>query len=88
MSNVQEYLEPMDPQKLTVERLNFAPILAICDKFSNGEEGHTSLVLKELFSYYLQGEQYFQYHQYDKCVSNLLAEVLFISSFNHPFDVE
>uniref|UniRef100_A0A915AGR3 Acetyl-CoA carboxylase n=1 Tax=Parascaris univalens TaxID=6257 RepID=A0A915AGR3_PARUN len=72
---VNEYLEPMDPQKLTVERLNFAPILAICDKFSNGEEGHTSLVLKELLSYYLQGEQYFQYHQYDKCVSNLLAEV-------------
>ncbi|KHN74327.1 Acetyl-CoA carboxylase [Toxocara canis] len=73
--NASEYLEPMDPQRLSVERLNFAPILAICDKFANGEEGHTSLVLKELFGYYLQGEQYFQFLQYDKCVSNLLAEV-------------
>ncbi|VDK44469.1 unnamed protein product [Anisakis simplex] len=72
---VNEYLEGLDPQKLTIERLNFAPILAICEKFANGEEGHTSLVLNELFNYYLQGEQYFQYHEYDKCVSNLLAEV-------------
>ncbi|MFH4976395.1 hypothetical protein AB6A40_003104 [Gnathostoma spinigerum] len=72
---INEYLEPLDPQQLSIERLTFAPILAICDRFENGPEGHTALVLKELLTYYLQGESYFQYQQYDKCVTNLLIEL-------------
>ena len=66
----------LDPQQYSVERLNFTPITAICEKFALGTEGHTSLVLKELLEYYMQSEKYFQYYQYDKCVSNLLAEVI------------
>ena len=79
----QEYLELLDPQQLAIERLNFTPIIAICEKFANGTEGHTALVLKELFGYYLQGEKYFQYYEYDKCVSSLLAEVRF-EQFDSP----
>lgn len=72
---VNDYLEMLDPQQFSVERLNFTPIIAICEKFASGTEGHTALILKELLGYYLHSEKYFQYSQYDKCVSNLLAEI-------------
>ncbi|VDK70327.1 unnamed protein product [Gongylonema pulchrum] len=72
---IDSYLDDLDPQKMREEKMTLEPITRVLAKFENGTEGHTALVLDDLLGHYHKSEEFFQEHQYDKCVSKLLLKV-------------
>ena len=65
------YLDSLNPADVGIERSYFEKLQWICDRFSEGNEGHKRIIVKELIEIFLVTEKYFQDVSYDKGVSDI-----------------